>query len=242
MILPLLFAQTPPDGDSNVTLDDERLEEGVPKGLQKVELDLDDALFLEFEEKEEEPEPEPEPEPEEPSLPVPLETPPTSHPRRKLLILGVAAALCLLLGATAAYFFMKSATEPAEEIAEQAPRPEEAAQAVAPTTGNATAKPVVLVAYPMDRFQVEYALADQIRFLTCRLVATNLTELLRLEMQTKSILIRDGIYRYLKNAPLSFLDNPDNSDKLKQDLARVINQHLKSGQVSEILIEEYVVR
>jgi flagellar FliL protein len=61
-------------------------------------------------------------------------------------------------------------------------------------------------------------------------------------MQTKSILIRDGIYRYLKNAPLSFLDNPDNSDKLKQDLARVINQHLKSGQVSEILIEEYVVR
>jgi hypothetical protein len=35
--------------------------------------------------------------------------------------------LCLLLGATAAYFFMKSATEPAEEIAEQAPRPEEAA-------------------------------------------------------------------------------------------------------------------
>ena len=113
MILPLLFAQTSPDGESNVTLDDERLQEGVPKGLQKVELDLDDALFLlEFEEKEEEPEPEPEPEPEAPApLPVVQEQKAPPRSRKKLLIFGVAAVLCLLLGAGGAYFFMKSGTE-----------------------------------------------------------------------------------------------------------------------------------
>ncbi len=247
MILPLLFAQTSPDGESNVTLDDERLQEGVPKGLQKVELDLDDALFLEFEEKEEEPEPEPEPEPEAPApLPVVQEQKAPPRSRKKLLIFGIAAVLCLLLGAGGAYFFMKSGTEQPREVAEPEPQPaqgEHADTAATKTTPeNATAKPVVLVAHPMARFQVEYALADQIRFLTCRLVVTNITELMRLELETKSVLVRDGVYRYLKNAPLSFLDNPANSDKLKQDLAQVINQHLKSGQIDEILIEEYVVR
>ena len=247
MILPLLFAQTSPDGESNVTLDDERLQEGIPKGLQKVELDLDDALFLEFEEKEEEPEPEPVPEPEDQAAPPAVqEQPAPARSRKKLLIFGVAAALCLLLGAGGAYFFMKSGTEQPEEVAEPAPQPAEAEHAdTAPhksTPENATAKPVVLVAHPMARFQVEYVLADQIRFLTCRLVVTNITELMRLELETKSVLVRDGVYRYLKNAPLSFLDNPANSDKLKKDLAKVINQHMKSGQIDEILIEEYVVR
>jgi flagellar protein FliL len=52
MTLLILLAQTPPAGDGKVAIDDERLQDGVPKGLQKVELDLDDALFLEFEEKE----------------------------------------------------------------------------------------------------------------------------------------------------------------------------------------------
>ena len=50
MILLILLAQPSPPGDANVALDDERLQDVVPKGLQKVELDLDDALFLEFEE------------------------------------------------------------------------------------------------------------------------------------------------------------------------------------------------
>ncbi len=89
---------------------------------------------------------------------------------------------------------------------------------------------------------MEFVLADQIRILTFTLSIPDVTELMRLEMEVKSVFIRDGIYRYLKNAPLSCLDNPDNSDKLKNDLAAVVNQHMKSGTVSEILIEEYVVR
>jgi flagellar FliL protein len=65
---------------------------------------------------------------------------------------------------------------------------------------------------------------------------------MRAEIQAKRVLIRDGIYRYLKNSPLFFLDNPQESEKLKADLTTVINQVLKSGQVSEILLEEYVVK
>ena len=65
---------------------------------------------------------------------------------------------------------------------------------------------------------------------------------MRLELQTKSLVIRDGVYRYLKNSSLSFLDNPQNSEKLKSDLATVVNQYMQSGKVSEILLETYVVK
>ena len=253
MTLLLLLAMPLPDGDTNVALDDERLKDDVPKGLQKVELDLDDALFLEFEEKEEEPtpaesEPEPEPETETTAL-VPQEKAPFSFARKKYLILGIAAALCLILGAGGAYFFLKSGSEetPAPQQTEQTPQTEHPSgeQAEAPAAheaAEAPAMPPVLVTHTLEKFQVEYVVANQIRFLSCSLSIPGITEIMRLEMQAKSVFIRDGVYRYLKNAPLSFLDNPDNSDKLKNDLAAVINQHMKSGSVSQIMIEEYVVR
>jgi flagellar FliL protein len=244
MILLVLLAKPIPDGGANVTLDDERLQDEVPKGLQKVELDLDDALFLEFEEKEEAPppapEPAPEPEPEAAAL-VPQENLPASKSRKKLWVLGIAAALCLIAGAGGSYFFMKSAIKEPEAKHQPEEVPVEQA-APEPEPQNATPKPPELVTYNMAKFQIEYAQADQIRFLTCSMSIPNVTPLMRLEMQAKTIPIRDGIYRYLKNAPLSFLDNPNDSDKLKADLATVINQHMKSGKVSEILIEEYVVR
>lgn len=252
MILLVLLAQPLQNGDTNVALDDERLRDEVPKGLQKVELDLDDALFLEFEEKEEEPPPPPaeqEPEPEAQGL-VPQEQAAPKRSRKKIWILGLAAALCLLFGAGGAYFFMKSPTgEPAKQQAE-AEEPQQQTEAApqaqpetaTPEAENAAKQLPQLVTHSLERFQVEFALADQIRILTFTLSIPNVTEMMRLEMQVKSIFIRDGIYGYLKNAPLSFLDNPANSDKLKSELAAVINRHMKSGTVSEILIEEYVVR
>lgn len=252
MTLLVLLAMPLPDGDTNVALDDERLKDDVPKGLQKVELDLDDALFLEFEEKEEEPppaesEPEPETETETTAL-VPQEKAPSSFDRKKYLILGIAAALCLILGAGGAYFFLKSGVEETSapqqtENASQAEGPSgEQAEAPAHEAAKAPAMPPALVTHTLEKFQVEYVVANQIRFLSCSLSIPGITEIMRLEMQAKSVFIRDGVYRYLKNAPLSFLDNPGNSDKLKNDLAAVINQHMKSGSVSEIMIEEYVVR
>lgn len=255
MILLVLLAQPLPGDDTNVALDDERLKDEVPKGLQKVELDLDDALFLEFEEKEEEPPPPPElePEPETAAL-VPQDQPAPKRSRKKLLIFGVAALLCLLLGAGGAFYFMKATFQdqekpPAETAPDQQQKeapsespPEAAATETTNETDNATKQLPTLVTHKLERFQVEFVLADQIRILTFTLLIPDVTEIMRLEMEVKSVFIRDGIYRYLKNAPLSFLDNPDNSDKLKNDLAAVVNQHMKSGTVSEILIEEYVVR
>jgi flagellar FliL protein len=247
MILLVLFAQPLPDGSSNVALDDERLQDDVPKGLQKVELDLDDALFLEFEEKEEEEPlpPETAPEQEEETAPVvPQEEIASSPGRKKYWIMGIAALLCLMLGAGGSYFFMKSALEEGES-AQPLENPTSAkSEATGPgqDTAGPAPEPAQLVTHRLDKFQVEFVHENQIRFLSCGLSIPNVTEVMRLEMQAKSVFIRDGIYRYLKNAPLSFLDNPNNSDKLKKDLVAVVNQHMRSGTVTEILLEEYVVR
>jgi flagellar protein FliL len=257
MTLLILLAQTPPAGDGKVAIDDERLQDGVPKGLQKVELDLDDALFLEFEEKEDvtsttsiE------------SLSEPAESSateeqaegqteaPTKASRKKIWIFGIAAILCLLFGAGSAYFFMKSGT-PLPEAQENAALERSQAENTAAETGTAadlgaestnSQQTELLLAFPLEKFQVEYNLDGKTRLLTSRFSIPETTPVMRAELQAKSIFVRDGIYRYLKNSPLSFLDNPQESEKLKTDIASVINQNIKSGQVSEILIEEYVVQ
>jgi flagellar protein FliL len=257
MTLLILLAQTPPAGDGKVAIDDERLLDGVPKGLQKVELDLDDALFLEFEEQEDVasstsieslPEPEETPQTAEPADGQP-ETP-AKPTRKKIRLFAIAAFLCLLLGAGGAYFFMKSGTPLPEEQASNTPEslPGEDAVAETGTAGNLSAEstnsqqPEQLLAFPLEQFQVAYTHDGKTRFLTSRFSIPDTTPVMRAELQAKKIFVRDGIYRYLKNSPLSFLDNPLDSEKLKTDITAVINQNIKSGQVSEILIEEYVVQ
>lgn len=253
MILLILLAQPSSPGDANVALDDERLQDVVPKGLQKVELDLDDALFLEFEEKEEvlvQTPAEALPEPEETPLAPEISTSPAKPGRKKKWILGIAAGLCLLLGAGGSYFFMKSGkTQPEEGEKTTQESSQNQTTAAQPTSENnttpgtpAAAMPEKIYTYSLEQFQVEYVQKDQIRFLTCRFSIPGASELMRLELQTKSLVIRDAVYRYLKNSSLSFLDNPQNSEKLKSDLATVVNQHLQSGKVSEILLETYVVK
>ena len=251
MILFILLAQPTREGAANVTLDDERLQDAVPKGLQKVELDLDDALFLEFEEKEESPAPPPElPEAETPPI-VPQADAPTKGNRKKLWIFGLAAILCLFLGGGGTYFFMKSTPDQAGKTSDQAaetPRSQAAPPVPAPTGDNASlepptqTKPGASITYALEKFQVEYDQNNQFRLLTCRLSIPGVTDIMRMELQTKSVLIRDGVYRYLKSSSLAFLGNPSNAEKLKGDLVAVINRHLKSGQVSEIILEDYVVK
>jgi len=257
MPLFILLAQTPPPGDGKVAIDDERLQDGVPKGLQKVELDLDDALFLEFEEKEEVaastaiesiPDPEERPKTEE-LIESPSEAPAKSG-RRKIWIFGIAALLSLLLGAGSAYFFMRSGPPLSAEQSDSAPDSPQGEQTSAEadpagslSAGSADAQnPEQLGSFPLQKFQVEYTLDGKTRFLTSRFSIPDTTPVMRSELQTKTVFVRDGIYRYLKNSPIYFLDNPQESEKLKTDITAVINQIIKSGQVSEILIEEYVVQ
>lgn len=243
MILPVLLALPSPSDDKNVSLDDERLQDAVPKGLQKVELDLDDALFLEFEE-------------ESPPADVPPEPSPTAStasqektegrerdhvaPLWKKLSLGAALfVVVFLVAAVAVWLFRK----PEPKINTRPAQPSAAAPPVAPPPVHETKTELASRrTYFFDPFVVEYTRNDRIYFLTCRIYVPGAPNVLAREMDSKTAVLRDAIFRYLKSAELGFLTNPENEKKFKEDLLAVMNKSLNNGQATEILVEGYVVK
>lgn len=233
MILPILFAQPSSLKDAKVNLDRDKLEDDIPKGLQKVELDLDDALFLEEEEKKDEPVPQTLPAPQVESKDA--EPAPAARPFWKNWKILAAVGVVLLAGIGGAVFFLLSPEDPVAPVTKVEEPPVQEKNATQPP-----APPVPMFAF--SAFQVEYIQGERVRLLTCRFGVPDANQTLATEMRFKDVILRDGVYRYLKNAPLSFLDDPENSEKLKADIVTVLNQNLQSGQVSSILLEEYVVQ
>ena len=155
-----------------------------------------------------------------------------------------------MLGAGGAYYFMKSGPPLPDEQASEPKSPQEqaAGSESAPAPDESSAEKAAaqqaeqIDVYSLEQFQIEFNLDGKVRFLTCRFSIPGTTSVMRAELQAKTVFVRDAVYRYLKNSPLSFLTTPEESEKLKADIVAVVNQVIKSGHVSEILLEEYVVK
>lgn len=249
MILPVLFAQPAPLDDANVNLDDERLQDELPKGLQKVELDLDDALFLEFEE--EQP-----PQEEDQSVPAapPAESVAMEEDQKrsqappiwkKLSVVAIALVVMIALAAGVLWFLK--------------PKPQPHAKATPPTSTASTPTPHVPEpsslstrepktetlsrrTYVFDPFVVEYAQGERSYLLAYQIYVPGVPSSLSREMEAKTAMLRDEVFRYLKNSAPGVPANPENEKKFKSDLLAVINKGLQNGQASEILVEGRVVK
>ncbi|WP_027184749.1 flagellar basal body-associated FliL family protein [Desulfovibrio inopinatus] len=230
-------------------LDDSELSEESPKSLQKVELDLDDAPFLEEEEEEPEPE-EPEveePEPEEEKAPVPFW-------KRKKILLILLALLLLLVGSGTYYFnFVSIDVAPPdlssdENTPTETEAPTEMATGTEATAETPTPPPPPPPPPPEYAVDLEPFLIEQrdpkgpLRILGLKFSSKTIDPNLVEEIKQKNIILRDAVYYYLKNKDLVFLTNDKYSQTLKQDILTVMNQYLATGQLDTILIEEYVVR
>ncbi len=245
----------PPDQDDfdfsgeevvKAKLDDSELSDESPKSLQKVELDLDDAPFLEEEEEEEEIE---EPEIEEQDLELEEDEPPFWKRKKILIILG--SLILMLLLAAGGYFFVFSNDTPAPAPA-SAPTPEPTpttTETVTPTeSADATGTPTPPPPPPeylieMDPFLIEqHDPQGSYRVLGLKFSTKTIDKGLLEEMKQKEVVLRDAVYYYLKNKDIVFLTNSKYSDTLKQDILTVMNQYLATGQLDSVLIEEYVVR
>lgn len=215
-----------------------------PKSAQKVELDLDDAPFLDDEE-ETPPEPpkpqeaialEPEQKPEKPAGKFKL-------PSKKVLIIGAGAlVLLIVLGVVAKLFlFGKPKGEPeapakdAHGAKEHAPAPAENATEAKPEAPEIQVK--------LEPFWVEQKDdKDEIRFLIVRMLLGTQDKAVVGELQTKLLPMRNAIYYYLKNKDVQFLSDERNAEKMKAELLLVINQYIASGKFESIMFEEYVVK
>ncbi|MDR3073524.1 MAG: flagellar basal body-associated FliL family protein [Deltaproteobacteria bacterium] len=205
------------------------------KTEQKVELDLEDAAFLE-----EEPKPEPKPEPEEappPSKeasPLPAESGLKGRlaARKKKLILAGGAAVLLIVLAVAVNTMLFSKKPPPpppppppkEEVKKEPPPPQQ---------------------YVMqwERFWVEIKDTEgAVRFLTFRFSIPTENQILFAEMQAKRLILRDALFYYLRNQPILSLSDEARVQTFKADLMTVINEQLGSGKVSDLLIQDYLLQ
>lgn len=204
------------------------------RATQKVDLDLDDAPFLEDEEEDEEIEVE-----EETPLMQELDEEPkpglAALLKNKLVII-FAGVILILLGVI--IFLVLREPEapppppppPVEEV-----QPEETVPEVVEET------PDILIR--LDPFLIEQRDKDgEIRFLEVRIVVSTSDDGLSRQFKQETYAVRNALFYYLKNKDLQFLSDKENSEKLKNELLAIINQYMGFGQFETLFFEQYLVR
>lgn len=202
------------------------------RGTQKVELDLDDAPFLEEEEEVKE-------EPAKLAPPVSLEAGKEEKAplgKKKLIIIGLAALVVLIAAIlTVNILFFKRKTAPVEPPADQAAASEANATATEPE------KPEIQVR--MEPFWVEQKDGpEEVRFLIVRMLLGTRDPSIAKEFEAKLMPVRNAVFYYLKNKDVQFLTDEQNTEKLKAELLMVINQYVTDGKFDTLMFEEYVVK
>ncbi|WP_018123991.1 flagellar basal body-associated FliL family protein [Desulfovibrio oxyclinae] len=230
------------DGDSGSSqqlkaqLDDSE----ASKASQKVDLDLDDAPFLEDEDEDEED--------IEDFEEAPLEEEKEEKPKRqlpaflrnKLFYMGLLILALLII--IAVLLFSRSPAPPEQpETETKAEEPAEP-QPQTPTPEPEVQEPEDIL-LRLDPFLVEQLDEDgNIRFLEIRIVLTTQDQQMALQFNQETFTVRNALYYYLKNKDLTFLTEEKYGDKLKEELLAVINQYIGVGRFDTILFEQYLVR
>jgi len=203
------------------------------RATQKVDLDLDDAPFLE---EEEEVKPEPQKKKEAVSLVPDEEDKPAPKDRKKLIIIGASAlVLVLALGLAVKFLFFKGKAAPPAEKAVQSEIQDNSTQAAAPELPEIQVR--------LEPFWVEQkAEGDEVRFLIVRILLGTREASVAKDFESRMMPARNAIFYYLKNKDVQFLADEKNAEKLKSELLLVVNQYVSDGKFETLLFEEYVVK
>ena len=211
-----------PDADSK--------EEGSAPGGIKVELDLDDAPFLQ----------EDEPEPQADKIELPPaggdkkgSDKPAGNRKKRLILAGAAAAVLAIVAVVVNMFLFgekkPTAPQPVYEVVSTTPPKEE------------PVKPPYAHLVQWEAFQVEQRGEDGgIRFVTCKIAIPAADDAQYMELMAKRIVLRDAVYYFLRNRPPEILSTKEKNLALRADIVGVLNGHL-GATVKDVYIEEYVV-
>lgn len=229
----MLLFMVPDDSGKPSGADDMLDTSETSRAAQKVDLDLDDAPFLDEEEEVKQEAP---PKQEAVGTEEPAEAPP-KRDKKKLIIIG-AAALVLLIGAGIAVRFL---------FFKPKPKPVEAPPAVEEPQDNGTEDAKAEIPetmYRLEPFWVEQkgAKEDEVRFLIVRMLLGAKDPGAVKELEGKLLPARNAIFYYLKNKDVQFLADEDNTEKLRKELLLVVNQYVADTKFDTLLFEEYVVK
>jgi len=216
-------------GQPKAQLDDSE----ASKATQKVDLDLDDAPFLEDEEEEEEIIPD-----DEEETPLLEESKESSGfdfkalLKNKLFLISLGVILLLLV-----VIIILLLREPEAPPPPPPPPVEETAQ----KEDEVVEHPEIIIR--LDPFLIEQRDKDnKIRFLEVRVAVSTTEDGLARQFKQETYTVRNALYYYLKNKDLQFLSDKENSDKLKEEMLAIINQYMGFGQFDTLLFERYLVR
>jgi flagellar FliL protein len=96
--------------------------------------------------------------------------------------------------------------------------------------------------YRLGGFLIEQRGSEgEVRFLRSSFAIPMDNPALFIELGAKELVVRNAIYYYLSNRPLTFLADRASREALKSDLLAVINDLLSADEVHELLFEEYLV-
>lgn len=198
-----------------------------PVPVKKVELDLDDAPFLQAEEK-------------APELPSPVDAvpePPDENARKnkkkKILILAGACAAVALIAAAAAWWFLFR-TPPPPPVAGPEPEIIIVPKAAAPAGPTDIVREFAPFVIPIREASGETG------FLVCKFSAITTDPGLTREMDQQRIALRDAIYFYLRGKDNNFLLDARNGQQIKDELLSIFNDYLTQGKLEDILFESYL--
>ncbi|QCC86575.1 flagellar basal body-associated FliL family protein [Desulfovibrio desulfuricans] len=193
--------------------------------LRKVELDLDDAPFLQEQESP------PPAKTDKAPLQVPAEAPAPSK-KKKLLIAGAAALLVVLVAAVAVWWFVLRTPPPPPQD------PVKPEVIVVPSAKSPTAKPDSVK--ELAPFVIPRQTAKGARFLICKFSTVSQSPRVGMEIDQKLIPLRDALYYYLSSKSDAFLLDPASVPTIKKDLGGVLNDYLTQGRIDDILFESYL--
>jgi flagellar FliL protein len=220
------------DGDK-VQLDDFESSLEEESSSRKVELDLDDAPFLEWDEEEQEEDEDeelPEPEPETDADQQAEERP---WWRRGWCIFLLAATLAIVAGLIYYLFFH---TEISRTPAQKEPQTRQK------SFQELLDQPVRT---DLEPFLVEFTDGGQgqksFRYLhfACALYTKD-REVIA-ELGSRKTDLREAVFDYLQSKDGLPLSDKTNMDQLKNGLLQAVNQRLEAGGFDEVMIQEYVV-
>ncbi|MEZ7196459.1 flagellar basal body-associated FliL family protein [Pseudodesulfovibrio karagichevae] len=228
----------PDDADDVTDAPAERKAElddaAASRATQKVDLDLDDAPFLEDEDEDEEIEE------------VQVETPFLKEDdgktrlglsallKNKFVLIGLGVILVLLVIIVILLLRKPEAPPPPP------PPPVEETQ-----TPEATPEPPKTpeIIVKLDPFLIEQKdESGKIRFLEVSILLSTEDDGLARQFKQETFAVRNALYYYLKNKDLQFLSDKENSEKLKRELLVIVNQYMGFGQFDTLMFEQYLVR
>lgn len=203
--------------------------EEPPVPAKKVELDLDDAPFLQADKE---------------SVPAPTheagvpesgeeDAAKAKARRKKLLILVIGGILLLAVAAVAIWWFMFRVPPP------PGPAPLEPEVVVVPRAPVAAQSSEIVRDFAPFIVPVKDASGRE-SFLVCKFSAITKDQNVNREIDQQRIALRDAIFFYLRSKDGSYLQDSRNADAIRKDLLAVFNDYLTQGKLEDILFETYL--